>query len=294
MKIFTSGWTYLIICISLSLMILSFAYSHYYKPETAQAALNNDEAEKLGIEGAKLPKTKSKVDKAIAMVKVKAAIWNGYVATRTPPTSGPDSVDLSVDPYTLATNTQIFRDNVQRLVNAQVGKGGVKIIADEPEVPQPTDMNNVGGLLASYYNFPTRPFPIVIFNLGAVTVQGTYKQITDNVRAWKSMPHFLAVADGLRIDGTSPNLTGTYQVTVVGFIQGNKVFGTIPEVAGSSAGGGFGGGFGGGRGGGRGGPPNIPGMGGSRGGPMMPGAPGAAAGLGGPGGSPFGGRGGTK
>ena len=44
-------------------------------------------------------------------------------------------------------------------------------------------------------------------------------QIMANVRAYKSMPRYLAVADGLAISGTSPNLTGTYNLSIVGFIR---------------------------------------------------------------------------
>jgi hypothetical protein len=122
-------------------------------------------------------------------------------------------------------------------------------------------------VLDAFYNYQSFNFPIVIENLGTIRVQGTYDQIIANVRAYKSMPHYLAVTDGLRIDGTSPYLVGTYQLTVVGFIRGTKIWGAVPEGATTAS-----------VGGGRAGLP--PGMGGFGG----PGGPRGPGGMGGPGG----------
>ena len=45
------------------------------------------------------------------------------------------------------------------------------------------------------------------------------------------MPNYLAVADGLRLDGTSPNLTGTYNLTIVGFMRTKSLAPDVPEGA---------------------------------------------------------------
>ena len=99
----------------------------------------------------------------------------------------------------------------------------------------------------------------------------------DNVRAYKTMPHYLAVADGLRIDGTSPNLTGTYNLTIVGFIRAKKIAPAVNEGAAAAATGGFGG---------TGGFPGGPGGPGGFGGPGGPGGAGRGAGARGGGNGP--------
>ena len=291
MKLISSGWTVIIIGLSISLMILSFAFFHYYIPYNKQTGFENAFADQLQTEGSKLPDTKKRVKTANEMVSKKESDWHKYVEGRTPPEPpAPGAIDISENPYQLAIDTWKFRDNMQRAVNAQIVKGGIQLVGEGPTVPGPVDKNNVGGLLASYYNYPTIKFPVLIFNLGSISVAGTYSQIMNNVRSYKSMPHYLATTDGLRLSGTAPRLIGTYNLTIVGFIHAKKVFGAVPEVAASSTGGGFGG-FGGGGGGapfgagsfggrpGGGAPPGVPGMRG----PGGPPPPGATAG-GGPGG----------
>jgi hypothetical protein len=120
---------------------------------------------------------------------------------------------------------------------------------------------NATQVVETYFNYPAIRFPVAVFDLGQVTVQGTYGQITENVRSWSDMPRYLAVASDLQITGTSPRLTGTYNVTVVAYIRGDKISAPVPEVAGAVVIGGQGGGGGvapGGGGGAPAGPPNTP------------------------------------
>ena len=136
-------------------------------------------------------------------------------------------------------------------------------------------------LLASFFNYPAIPFPVVIFDFGTITVQGTYRQIMDHVRAYKNMPNYLAVTDGLRIDGTSPNLTGTYNLSIVGFIRAKKIAPAVNEGVASGSTGAAGGGFGAsgpppGMGPGGIGPGGVRGGGGGGGGPQMSKANGGA------------------
>ena len=128
--------------------------------------------------------------------------------------------------YQLAIVVPTFRNSMQKMLNNQVKAGGVKVITG-PSIPlAPTDPTKI---LLSYFNYPALP-PVVIFDLGTVTVQGTYQQISDNIKAWTRMPHFLAVADGLRLTGTSPQLTGTYSVSIVGFLQTDPTRPIFPPV----------------------------------------------------------------
>jgi hypothetical protein len=143
-------------------------------------------------------------------------------------------INLNVNAFQLAVDTRRFRNNVQRAVNKQVISGGVKVLSLAP-IPG-IDVNApANSILASYYNYPTIAFPVVIYDLGQVEVEGTYEQILANVRSWSRMPRYLAVADGLTLSGTAPRLRGTYNVSIVGYIRTNGIFPPVPEAASAAA-----------------------------------------------------------
>jgi len=259
------------------LAFLSYGYFMKWSPEMAETKANTDMTDQYIAQGNLLDKSKKRKAQAIAMVQSAAQKWQSVVVDRTPPKGLPNGIDLSEDPVHLTVDTPKFRNAIQSAVNTQIHAGGVTIL-NGPDIPSPDPNANPNSLLASFYNYPTLAAPAVIFDLGTVTVQGTYKQIFDNVRAWARMPHYLAVADGLRISGTSPQLVGTYQLSIVGFIRGSSVASALAQASGGAANTSpFGGG------GGFGGPP--PGMGGPPPGIM------GGRGMGGP---PPGMRGGGK
>lgn len=271
----------LMIGIMIFIAASSWGYFYCYMPNSKEVGLLNDNKALNDAEAAKMPKAKARFELAKKMIDLKADDWRAIVETRTPPMDlAHGGIDLSVNPWQLAVDTPKYRDSVQRAVNAQIKKGGIKVIS-APLVP-PTDANApVNQILSSVFNYPALKFPVVIFDFGTITVQGTYQQILANVRAYKNMPNYLAVTDGLRIDGTSPNLTGTYNLTVVGFIRTKSLAPDVPEGA-AVASTGFGG-MGGGMAPGAGGPPaGIGSRGGPGGRPMGP-MPGAASGAGGAG-----------
>jgi hypothetical protein len=273
MKLISSFWTVIIISVAVSVIFLSYGFFHEFRPVSTQASYDNDFAQKLEDEGAKMPQATARKRKAIEIVKQKSSDWNVYVATRTPAASvRQGGIDISVNPYQLSMDTWTFRNSIQRAVNAQIKMGGTKLIGDGPTIPAPTDVNNVGGLLSDYYHYPGIKFPVLIFDLGQIQVQGTYQQIMDNVESYKTMPNYLAMADGLHLEGTGSILTGTYNLTLVAFIRGDKVYGSIPEAASATTGSSFGGRGFGGPGGVSGGRPGM-----SRG---LSGMPGMAKGLG--------------
>jgi hypothetical protein len=214
-----------------------------------------------------LGKAQKRKAQAIAMVVAAAQKWEAIVKERTPPASLPDGINLSENAYQLTVDTPKFRNAIQKAVNAQIHAGGVTIL-NGPDIPSPDPNADPNSLLASFYNYPTLKSPAVIFDLGTITVQGTYKQIADNVRSWARMPHYLAVADGLRLSGTSPQLVGTYQLSIVGFIRGGVVASPLEASAPASNTSPY---SGGGPGGGMGGPGGPGGMGGRFGGPSGPG-----------------------
>ena len=217
-----SGWTIIVIGLCLGLSALSYALFQVYLPSEEAAGFNRTYFGQLEAEAAKQKAAEKRVQKAMARVQEAAAAWNSYVLTRTPSSSfATGGANVNENEYQLVVDTPRFRNNAQREFNVQLRKGGVKIVA-APEIPQPTDSEK--DILASFYNYPAYKFPVVLWELGSVTVSGRYAQIMANVRSWANMPHYLAVVDGLRIDGTSPNLTATYNVTLVGFIRANQVY----------------------------------------------------------------------
>ena len=226
-----SFWTIIIMAISVAFAILAFGYFQQFAPTQTAIANYNAYREQLEREANKRGAADRRVLDAQREVAKADNVWRGYVATRTPETDvSRGGISLAVNEYQLSVDTQKFRNSIQRAVNAQVKKGGVKVIS--PEVRGPADTDGTSGLLAEYYNYQTIGFPVVIFDLGTVTVTGTYDQIMANVRSYKTMPRYLAVTDGLVISGTSPHLTGTYNLSIVGFIRGKEVF---PSVAAAGA-----------------------------------------------------------
>lgn len=273
------------------LVELMFGLIYEYLPNTNDTKAYVANTELQNTEASKMPAAKKRVAVALAQVKQKDAAWQAYVATRTPPTNpNKGGINLDENAYQLGIDTFRFRDSIQRALNAQLRKGGVKVL-NAPTIEMLDPNMEVNNILPTFYNFPPLKFPAVMFDFGAITVQGTYKQIMDHLRAYKYMPNYLAVTDGLTLTGTSPVLTATYNLSIVGFIRGRHVFPPVAEQAAASAIGGGGrgrGGFGGG-----GGPmgPGGAGMGPMGGPPGMPpgmGRPGMAAAGGPPPGVPGG------
>lgn len=235
-------------------MAITYGLFQHYIPNSTEAGYYRTYAEQLDAEGNNLPAAEGRLKKAEDLVTTKAGEWRAVVATKTPqPDVYNRGINLNVDAWQLTVDTKKFRDNIQRAINAQLVKGGVKVIGNGPQVPMPTD--SATEVLATFYNYPTIAFPVVIQELGQITVEGTEAQIMENVRAWKNMPRYLAVASGLTISGTSPRLRGTYSVALVGYIRGKEVFPAVPEASAPAGGGALGVG-----GRGPGGPP--PGIGG--------------------------------
>ncbi len=225
-----SGLTWLIVGLSVGLVAFGFAFFQHKQPNDTLAGFYKSTAEKLDTEIAKKKQAENRLKLSKEMVAERAQKWRETVAWRTPPMNVNDGgIDLDVNSWQLTVDTQRFRNNIQRAVNRQVRKGGV-MVEQGPDVPS-ADLN-APGILANYYNYPALPYPIVIFDLGQIVVRGNYAQITENIRAWSSMPNYLAVADGLVINGTSPNLVGTYNLSIVGYIRGTKIYPAVPEGAG--------------------------------------------------------------
>jgi hypothetical protein len=274
-----SPWTIYIIGLFLAIPILAFGYFMHYQPDMQEAADKEKVAADFRTEGAKLKKADQRRHDAVKLVEEAAAKWNAVAKVRTPPVglSAGFAPDLSVNAWQLALDTRKYRNNLQVAINRQLHAAGVEIVNGGfvPDIDVNAPANS---LLASYYNFTTFGFPVVILNLGQIQVTGTtYKQIFDHVKSWANFPHYLAVTDSLALTGTTPSITGTYNLTIVGFIPATTVAPAVPEAQTASTGTSpFGGG----------GPPGMGGFPGASapGGGPPPGAPGAARGakMGGP------------
>lgn len=227
-----SAATYIVLGLFFGLCALIFGYSQA-KPNWDEASALDKNADQCRQEAAKQHIAEQRVKDAERDVKKAGAQWAAIASVKTPPdTLAQGGIDISVNGAQLIVDSRVFRNSMQNAVNKQFKVGGIKPVSNGPRVPDPGIEPST--ILADYYNYPVISYPVVIFDLGTVTVEGTYSQIMANVRGWANMPHYLAVSDGLRIDGTSPHMRGTYAISLVGFIRGGKLFMGLPETPGAS------------------------------------------------------------
>lgn len=256
-------FTVIVLGISIAIIVLAAGFFQFYQPLTTEAGYWSANADRLEQIGAQLPASRKKLEDAIELRRTAAADWQEVVLAKTPPASPRDGgIDLNVDRYTLVNQLVAFRNKIQSDVNRQMKVGGIKVLSG-PVVPMFPD--NPANVVETGFNFPPLPFPVRVFDFGAVRVQGTMDQIKRHVESWSDMPNYLAVADGLVIEGTSPTMTATYNLSMVMYIRASEVFppvptGAAPANAGGVPGGAAGGGF-------------QPDTVGSRGGAPIPGGP---------------------
>jgi hypothetical protein len=236
-----SALTIIILGVSISLIALGLGLFGFgdrlpgFLANRKEAGYYDEYKTQLETEANKKQQAIRRVEKAREKVQQEADQWQEIVAAKTPPASLEEGgINLDIDAWDLTVTAQKFRNNVQRALNRQVKVGGVKVVQG-PFVDFPSD--DARTIVANYFNYPALQFPVCIWDFGTVTVQGTFEQICTNVEGWSQMPNFLAVADGLQITGTSPVLTGTYNLTMVAFIRGDRVFPRVPDGVAAPAGG---------------------------------------------------------
>ncbi|MBS1712856.1 MAG: hypothetical protein JST30_00820 [Armatimonadetes bacterium] len=204
-----------------------------FLPNVEEAKYQNELANRYIEQAGKQKQANDKVKKAEQDVQKMELEWQKIVAVKTPPNNvGSGGINLAVNRWQLTNDSVKFRNSVQNAVNAQLRRGGVRVV-NGPRIPSPPGN---AAQIVEYYNYPAIRFPVLVFNLGAVTVTGSYAQIMSHVRAWSSMPNYLAVADGLQLSGTTPTMTGTYNLTLVAYIRGTEVAPTVPESTGAGGG----------------------------------------------------------
>jgi hypothetical protein len=219
--------------IFIGLTLLSYGYFQFYKPDTDEAAMVTTYGEQLRAEASKEPAADKRIENATLRVQEAAEMWRTISESKS--RGGAGFINLEQDPLALTVNAPSYRNKVQIAVNRQVKVGGVTVV-NGPLIPQPG--NDPTNLLNTYFNYSTLFYPVVVFEPGTVTVRGTFEQIARNVQAWSEMKDYFAVVDGLAITGTSPQLTATYNLVLLGYIPGG-VSGPIaqPITTGPSGGG---------------------------------------------------------
>jgi len=228
-----SSFTIIWVGIAVGISALAFAFFYYFQPNMAEADNYHKNLQDLNDQIALRPKLQTNLENAKREAEAVALQWRSIIATKTPPTNvASRGIDLDVGSYQLTVDSRKFRDNIQRALNYQLRRGGVKILGSGPSIPFPDD--SPAAVLAGFFNYPALPFPVLIFDLGTVRVQGTWKQIMDHVRSYRTMPNYMAVVHGLDITGTSPLLTASYQLSLVGFIKAKQVHALPPEGTGGT------------------------------------------------------------
>ncbi len=236
-------WTILLIGIAVFLVAITYGLFQHYIPNSTETRYYNEYAEALQVEADKMPAAKKRLDNAVKLVQQSGMEWQEVVERKTPPRNlRQGGIDLAVNRWQLTVDAPKFRDSIQRAVNAQLKRGGVEVLTG-PTVP--AFSTSAKDIVETGFNYPAIKFPVAIYDFGQIQVRGTLAQIFANYQAWASMPNYIAVVDGLAINGTSPKLVGTYNLTVVAYIRAPKPSGPVPEGGGGDANGGGGGGGGG-------------------------------------------------
>ena len=235
-----SGWVYLVVGFSIAMVALSYAFFQNFLPDKVDAGLRNKYADDLEDLAAKDAAADIKIQHALEDVERMAAEWEELSNDKTPSNSlSTGGIDLGVNPYQITVDAPKYRNSLQAAINRQMRYGGVTVLSGGSRVPQPPD--DAATVMNSFFNYDRLPFPVVIIDVGTITVRGTFAQISANMEGWSRMPNYLAVADGLAITGTAPNLVGTYNVSLVGFMRGGVTgpmgdVSSMPEFAGLDAG----------------------------------------------------------
>lgn len=219
-----------ILCIggAIGAICWGWGYFRFWMPNLDTAAKHSEAANKWETEAKDYPTAVKNYEGAVAMIQAEQAKWQEIVKVKTPPSNlAAGGIDLGVNAWQLVNDTFTFRNSIQRAVNRQVKVGGVKAVGPAIELP-PVEASRI---MSDFYNYPAVPYPVVMWNLGQVQVRGTYDQIMTNARAWKNMPNYLAMSDGLQIQGTGDILTASYNVVIVGYLRGDKLYPTVLEGA---------------------------------------------------------------
>ncbi|MCH8274882.1 MAG: hypothetical protein IH851_08830 [Armatimonadetes bacterium] len=181
---------------------------------------------------------RERVKLAYEMVQAAEVQWKEIAEKRTPSVG---RFNLSGNRWQATVEARRWHGEVERDLKRWIAGSGVTLTGPVedgqlgPFVPYPTELPNE--LVEFYFNFPALEFPVAIWDLGTLTVEGTWEQITNHVRSWSDIPGYVASVRGLAITGTGRRLEATYGLVVIAYINTPEVFGgpdddgKIPDVS---------------------------------------------------------------
>jgi len=223
----------------LMLMIFTGFYFLKIKPELAEVNMLADKSKELDeiISEPSKQAAVERVREALTKVRDAEVQWKQITSWRTPPVG---TLNMTPNRWQLVVNTRRWHGKAESDLNRWVRRGGVTLVTPARIlVPYPTDQPNE--LVQYYFNYPALPFPVAIWDLGVVTVQGTWDQIMQNVRSWSQVPGYIVSVRGLSVTGTGSRLAGTYGLTAIVYVNtpyvsgGPAEGGNVPQLGGDAA-----------------------------------------------------------
>ncbi|MEO7453602.1 MAG: hypothetical protein ABIV13_02430 [Fimbriimonadales bacterium] len=202
----------------------------YYAKKSAELdVINSQDSQNRAVE---------RVRNAMQQVRDAEVAWKQVTSWRTPAAG---TFNMTPNRWQLVVNTRRWHGRAEADLNRWVRRNGVTMTSPARLlVPYPTDQPN--DLVQFYFNYPALPFPVAIWDMGTITVQGTWDQIMQNVRSWSTIPGYIASVRGLSITGTGSRLQGTYGLTVVVYVNtpyvsgGPGENGGVPQLGGATQG----------------------------------------------------------
>ncbi|MCL6623428.1 MAG: hypothetical protein K6T17_02270 [Fimbriimonadales bacterium] len=240
-------WTY-VVC-ALVLIAITWAGFWFFsigklRQEIAEYQKQNAALDEI-LSPASQKRAQERLTEAYRRVYEAEQQWKVIAEKHTPPSS---RINLSPNRWQLTVMARRWHGQVERDLRNWITRSGVRIIAPVeggqtgPFVPYPTDLPNE--LVELYFNYPALQFPVAIWDLGEITVEGTYEQVVRHVRSWNDIPGYIASVRGLAIEGTGNRVRGKYGLVVIAYINTPDVFGgpteggKIPDISPAGTGGG--------------------------------------------------------
>jgi hypothetical protein len=203
--------------IVVSILIAVGFYFLMIKPDSAALDLQNQRNEELQAVVDSRSRAQERVDTANEEQRKVMREWARYIARKSPPKS---TINLDQDRWRLTTQFRTFRTKLSDDLASFMRKSGVEVLAP-PTVPDFGD--NPNKLVTDYFHYGTLKFPCAVLSCGTVSVRGTFERILRHVERWNDLPNYIALADGLTLQGTSPNLIGTYNLLVIVYPRGEHI-----------------------------------------------------------------------
>jgi hypothetical protein len=218
-----SALTYIVVAAVLIAVTWAGFWLQKIGPDSTEIGYWQEQNEKLDtiISPASQKRAQNRVREALQKKYEAELNWKRVVEARTPPES---QINMIPHRWQVVVDARRWHGRVERDVNAWFRKTNVRLI--DPlvvTVPYPTDRPNE--LIQYYFNYPAFPFPICIWDLGVITVEGSYERIMAHIRSWSRMPNYIASVRGLSLTGTGNSLRGTYGLTLLAYVNTKEVSG---------------------------------------------------------------------